>query len=130
MSKAYKVIPSPSLSKNFEQRFVIVDAETGAVLDNAQGYGYKSAQSAHAAWAYKHRDRSKDAELKKKEKAVQAWCKEHRDFVSALGDEAFHLAKGSCGPGEKFNAAYVRKCFAEAGFTDLPFSASEFLRFW
>lgn len=35
-----------------ETRFVIVDDETGEVLDNAQGYGYKSAQNAYRGWNY------------------------------------------------------------------------------
>ena len=35
-----------------QTRFDICDA-TGKVLDNAQGYGYKTAQSAHKAAAYK-----------------------------------------------------------------------------
>ena len=35
-----------------QTRFDICDA-TGKVLDNAQGYGYKTAQSEHKAAAYK-----------------------------------------------------------------------------
>jgi len=36
-----------------ELRYRVVDAITGKVLDDAQGYGYKSAQKAHAAWNFK-----------------------------------------------------------------------------
>ena len=34
---------------------VSVDFNTGAILDDAQGYGYKTPQKAHAAWGYKNR---------------------------------------------------------------------------
>jgi len=36
---------------NSENRFVIINEETGEILDDAQGYGYKTEQSAHkASW--------------------------------------------------------------------------------
>jgi hypothetical protein len=50
----YKVIPSDTIGDRWEKRYVVVDTETGKMLDDAQGYGYKSAQKAHAAYAYKH----------------------------------------------------------------------------
>ena len=49
------------LSKPYEWKFVVVDVDTWEVLDNAQGYGYKTKQKAMAAWNYKTMDRSKDA---------------------------------------------------------------------
>ena len=33
-------------------RYVIVDKKTNRVLDDAQGYGYKSQESAHKGYAY------------------------------------------------------------------------------
>ena len=45
-----KVVKSESLSKPYEWRFVVIDEYTGEVLDNAQGYGYKTKQKAMAAW--------------------------------------------------------------------------------
>lgn len=61
-----KVIESSSLSKQYNKRYVIVDEDTGEILDDAQGYGYRSAPNAYKAWAYKTRDKSKDKEKKKK----------------------------------------------------------------
>ncbi|MCD8083215.1 MAG: hypothetical protein LUE86_06880 [Clostridiales bacterium] len=52
-AKNYRVEKSESLSKCCEPRYVLVDAKTGEVLDDAQGYGYKSVEKAHAAYAYK-----------------------------------------------------------------------------
>lgn len=37
----------------------IVSVDTGEVLDDAQGYGYKTAQKAYAGYSYKNRDKSK-----------------------------------------------------------------------
>ena len=36
MASKVKVIESPSLSKGYENRYIIIDAETGEILDNAQ----------------------------------------------------------------------------------------------
>lgn len=41
-----KVVESKTLSSRYDRRFVIVDEETENVLDDAQGYGYKSKQKA------------------------------------------------------------------------------------
>lgn len=46
-----KVVESKTLSSRYDRRFVIVDEETENVLDDAQGYGYKSKQKAMAAWS-------------------------------------------------------------------------------
>lgn len=35
-------------------RFIIIDNHTGKVLDDAQGYGYKTPQKAYACWKYKY----------------------------------------------------------------------------
>ena len=40
-----KVVESKTLSSRYDKRFVVVDEETGNVLDDAQGYGYKSKQN-------------------------------------------------------------------------------------
>lgn len=66
-----KVVESKTLSSRYDKRFVVVDEETGNVLDDAQGYGYKSKQKAMAAWSYKNRDKSKDAEKCKKQRMIK-----------------------------------------------------------
>ena len=54
MSETKKVVESKTLSGPYDRRFVVVAEETGNVLDDAQGYGYKSKQKAMAAWSYKN----------------------------------------------------------------------------
>ena len=50
------------LSEEYDPRYVIVDTSTGEIVDDAQGYGYRSKRKAYAAFAYKNQDKSKDAE--------------------------------------------------------------------
>ena len=65
MEKKYKAISTivtqePGTeydSETREKRYVII--ESGEIVDDAQGYGYKTAQKAYAGWSYKNRDKSK-----------------------------------------------------------------------
>lgn len=85
-----RIVKSESLSKPYEWRFVVVDVGTGEILDNAQGYGYKTKQKAMAAWNYKMRDRSKDAAKKAKEKLIKDWMRHHKGFVDTMGQYCTH----------------------------------------
>jgi len=70
-------------------RFEIVDKETGEIIDNANGYGYKSKPNAYKAGWYKF-----DGGKKKVDDAVSWWRKkEHRGFLEWLNDSAFYFAK-------------------------------------
>lgn len=104
-----------------EKRYRIVDKETGEILDDAQGYGFRTAQKAYACYAYKMRDKSKDKEKSQKEKHIEAWMKAHKGFVRTMDQLAFEISKGSWGPNEKFDAAQVRdmlkNCKLEPDFT-------------
>ena len=51
-TKFYRAVAYQPNKNNFETRYRIVSTATGKVLDDAHGYGYKTAQKAHAA--YKH----------------------------------------------------------------------------
>ena len=69
------VVKNEALSDNYDIRYVVVDKETGEVLDNAQGYWYRTVQAAYKAWAYKTRDRSKDKEKAQRRKEIRSWMK-------------------------------------------------------
>lgn len=113
----------------FETRFCIVSTDTGEVLDDAQGYGYKTAQKAYSAYAYKTRDKSKDRERAAKKKHIERWMKENKSFVRLMDDCAFRIAKGTMAPNDKFDARFVKKLLKENGL-DPDFTASELLRVW
>lgn len=123
------VVVSTRLSGNFDPRYVVVDKQTGEVLDDAQGYGYRSPQKAHAAYAYKNRDKSKDKEKAEKKRHIREWMHQHKDFVAAMDTYAFEIAKGSWGPDDKFDAAFVKKMLKDSHL-EPDFTAGELLRVW
>lgn len=123
------VVRSDKLSSMFEQRYVVIDKETGEVLDDAQGYGYKSRQKAYAAYGYKNRDKSKDKAKKKKTAHIRQWMKEHKDFVQTLDQYAFEIAKGSWGPDDKVDAKFVQELLKKFEL-EVDFTAGEFLKVW
>lgn len=113
----------------FEMRYCIVSTDTGEVLDDAQGYGYKTAQKAYSAYAYKTRDKSKDKDKQLKKKHIQQWMKEHKAFVKAMDDTAFEIVKGTWGPDDKMDASLVKEMLSNFGF-EPDFTANELLKVW
>ena len=97
------------------------------IVDDAQGYGYKSAQKAYAGWAYKSRDKSRDAEKAEKEKVISKWMKENKPFIRLLDALAFEEWKNTRSP---VNAEFVRKLLEENGYRNLNFTAGELLKYW
>lgn len=146
MSKEYKAVPynvshhkadisvdepwdNTPIYDSSEIRYRIISTETGEVLDDAQGYGYKTIQKAYAAYAYKTRDKSKDKEHAAKKKIIKQWMKENKSFVRLMDDYAFQIAKGSMAPDDKFDARFVKELLKE---NDLhpDFTAGELLKAW
>lgn len=113
----------------FEMRYCIVSTDTGEVLDDAQGYGYKTAQKAYSAYAYKTRDKSKDKERAAKKKHIEQWMKDNKSFVRLMDDYAFQIAKGAMAPNDKFDAKFIKDLLKEQGL-ETDFTASELLKVW
>jgi hypothetical protein len=113
----------------YQTRFCIVSLETGEVLDDAQGYGYKTAQKAYAAYAYKTRDKQKVKESENKIKHIKAWMKENKSFVNLMDEFAFQVAKGSLAPDEKFDAKFVNQLLKEHNL-EPDFTANDLLKVW
>lgn len=129
MNKQVKVIRSELLSTEQESRYIVVNQETGEIVDNAQGYGYKTRQKAYAAYSYKTRDKSKDQERKKRETYIRKWMKENKSFVRLVDEIAFEIAKGSRGPEDKVDAKLIKNMMKEWKLeTDI--TPGEFLRIW
>lgn len=113
----------------FEIRYCILSTDTGEVLDDAQGYGYKTAQKAYSAYAYKTRDKSKDKERAAKKKHIEQWMTENKSFVRLMDDYTFQIAKGTMAPDDKFDAKFVKDLLEEQGL-ETDFTASELLKVW
>lgn len=128
MNSNYKAVQY-KVKNTYEMRFCIVSTETGEILDDAQGYGYKTAQKAYAAYAYKNRDRSKDKEKNLKKNHIKQWMKENKSFVDLMDVVAFDILKGACAPDDKFDAKTVKDMLDE---NDLhpDFTAGELLKVW
>ena len=50
VEKKYRAKLSPTLSKRKDERYVMVNLETGEIVDDCRGYGYKTKQSAYACF--------------------------------------------------------------------------------
>jgi len=124
-----KAIVASWLSKPYDTRYVIVNQKTGEILDDAQGYGYRTMQKAYAGYGYKTRDKSKDKEKAAKRKHIQKWMKDHKSFVNLMDAYAFDIAKGSMTPNDKFDAKFVKWLLKENNL-DPDFSAAELLKVW
>lgn len=125
-----RVVKSESLSKPYEWRFVVVDVDTGEILDNAQGYGYKTKQKAMAAWNYKTRDKSKDAAKAEKRKKAKKWLKDHPNIRLTLDDLAFQIVKRSWNPDGCINVQIVKDLVKENNLELDGLTARDILKAW
>ena len=126
-SKSYKSIRSDSLSSAYDPRFVIVDVSTGEVLDDAQGYGYKSAQKAYAAWSYKTRSPEKKAKMER----IEEWLCRNKRFTSRLEQCAFYAFEDMVEMTSKDVAAVLEEGHHEGYLVgDVPGTPVEIFRVW
>lgn len=112
-----------------ETRYYIASNETGKVLDDAQGYGYKTAQKVYAAYAYKNRSKKQRMSLEEKDHHVREWMNEHKEFVGLMDQVAFEIAKGYWGPEDKFNAKTIKELLKNSEL-ETDFTAGDLLRVW
>ena len=123
-----EVLKSESLSKPYDDRYVIVDTDTGEIVDNAQGYGYKSKQNAFAVWRYKTRDKSKDKEKLERYRNIKKWLQKHKDFCDDLEYASLYIAKDSNGA-EDLIAKDVRNILGSRNLS-IDFTVRDLLYVW
>lgn len=111
-----------------ETRYRVVAEDSKEILDDAQGYGYKTIQKAYSAYGYKIR-KIRDVEKEEKTKEIKLWLKEHKGFSKFMGQVAFEIAKGSWGPEDKFDAKLVQEMLDNQGLKP-NFTANQLLRVW
>lgn len=127
--KKITVVLDGTLSTETDKRYVIIDTLTGEVLDNAQGYGYKSERKAYASYSYKTRDKSRDKEKALKASQIKKWLDENKDFSEALETYAFEAAKTSPSGQSKVDLNLI-KALLKASRLKTDFTPSEILRCW
>ncbi len=125
-TKDITVIEAEHLSTYYQKRYIIVNKETGEIIDDAQGYGYKSIKGAYAAFVYLNRDKSKDKEKADKTKKIKAWMKEHKYFIRDLDGVALDAIKGS---DDVIDAKFIENLLVEHNLVP-EFSAAELYRVW
>lgn len=106
---------------DFDKRFMIVNAETGEVLDDAQGWGYKSAENAYRAFYYKQNRSS----IESKKNKIKKWITKHPEFESDLEDVLFQYAKYD----DKMTGKDVEE-MAKTRSLELPCDGTTFLRYF
>lgn len=99
-SKNVKAIKSEVLSSRRSERYVIVDTETGEILDDAQGFGYKSAPKAYAAYSYKNKSDKEKLDKMEHYVKVYKWMIAHEQVVDYFMYIELNNAKypDECGP--------------------------------
>ena len=120
-----KVVVSASLSSNYDKRYVVVDEVTGEVLDDAQGYRYKSAQNAHRAYSYKSMPPKKRRQREGVKRQVERWCAKHKDVMQHVEQAMLYALKD----GENVTEADVRAIVTEHGL-ELPFPVKDLMKYW
>lgn len=124
------VIRNESLSrKRGDERFVVISVETGKILDDAQGYGYKSVKKAWAAWKWKERGCPKpyvNPEIKR-------WFSEHKKFCDDLEYASFHYIKDmrreERGTKQIPYGEIIKELLEEYGM-EVPFNVSDMAKTW
>jgi len=122
--------PRYEVVRRDDGRYVVTDVATQEVLDNANGYGYKTRQNAEkAAWyKFKGGKGKKDAE----KRAATAFWRQHNDFGKAVQDyyETWFKAIALGGFAQKVTVCQVILC--RTGFCTKNGKAPllQFLKMW
>ena len=152
----YRIVYSEKLSIN-DDRYVIINKQ-GRIIDDANGYGFKSIQTAMktSTWkneARKHPEKKKKAKkrmikdkpkvppsLKKKEvklisngwctraNQIEKWFQNNEDIFNDISRLWFQIEQGEYGEGEKLEVADIRALLKERNVIT-RFSAEEIYRF-
>lgn len=86
-------IDDPEFNEHFEHqetRYRLIDSVTGKVVNDANGYGFKTAQNAHRATGY-HKGKHRGGKTRKQK--VETFLKQHPELRHQLLDAMFETVK-------------------------------------
>ena len=66
---------------------------------------------------------------KQKELKIKSWMSKNKGFVRLMDQIAFEIQKGSWGPDDKFDTAFLKEMLKKNNI-EIDFSASELLKVW
>lgn len=78
---------------NKVNRYMLINPETGEIVDDAQGYGYRTKQGAHAAYGYSHKTPQQAHNQKINKQANKAFLKRHPHFENNWNEVIFDCYK-------------------------------------
>ena len=110
-------------SEGYKNPYIIVDTETGEVLDDAQGYGYKTVKKAYAAYFWKNRTPEQKKQYEQLTKNIKKWLKHHKNFTNLLDVYAMEIET-------EINTKLIKELIEIQGITDFPCTPREFIKFY
>ena len=122
-----EAVLSTTLSKGHDRRWVVVNKDTGEIVDDAQGYGFKSPQKAYAAHAYKTRPKSQVRNERRVKRLVREWVKENRSVAEEIEYAMFRTWKEEM---RDLSPKEIEEILSGLGVEDLPFTVKQLLKFW
>ena len=143
----YEAVYSEKLSQERgDIRFIIIDQDTGEILDDANGWGYRSARNAYRRFGYTQSSSQKDKKKKILEVRLERarnFYRANKDLYEALinagsflpdlytklnddGSETLSIHNVDNKVKEKFSVKVVKRLLVEYGFLDwIPFSPED-----
>ena len=127
------VIQSKKLSKPNSPRYIIADIVNKVVLDDAQGYGYRTVENAQKSWMFKQTKYYQNMqEEKSRRREINAWLDTQHWLSKALFTQEKLSETGLLrneSMDNQFNVPFVEKTLNEQGITS-PYTSSEILDAW
>ena len=105
-----------------ETRFAIIDADTDEVFDDAQGYGYKTAQAAYKAFGYKKQTDNQRKAYEAKKDAIAAFCRKHQNTIDIICEEMVR--------NHGLSDEEISKYFSDEEKAEMTFTIKELVKYW
>ena len=115
------IIKSNKLSIK-EDRFVVIDIDTGELLDDGSGYGYKSEEKAQKSFNFKkHYYQTSQQDL------IKVWLNNpQNDYVM---EEVYQKCMGLGRHHKSFTLTNLTSILDRYGYNQLPFSPKDLFRY-
>lgn len=108
---------------SYKNKFIVIDKETGRILDDAQGYGYKTVRNAYACFAFKNMNKEQKKGYEKRKQEIDIWIKTHSKFMNELECEMIDAMKNN----EQFTEKDIQQMLIRDGY-DKEITAKEILK--
>ena len=117
--KNVKAILSEQLSEEYNPRYVLVDIDTGEIVDDANGYGYKTIKGAYSAYSYLNRTKEDKIKYNQRQNNVKKFLNDHKSFEKTFVECSYEIAMGKWGPDDKADCNLVKKLLKDMEITNI-----------